>query len=238
MKPSDHSSALCIDDRRIRRADCEHCAIRSKMLFADLDVTTLGPPLETVTNTTLAAGDSIYRQGGEPVALYSIRKGLVKLSQVSRDGDMRIVRLLGPGAAIGLEVLLEQPYHHSAESLCEVDICRIPAPALRQIAQQQAQLYQRVMQQWQQHIDIADQHLLGLSTGAIRDRGLRLLQLLDDICKRGDTSLVLPGNQDCAALLGSRVESISRVMAEFKRSGVLERLDNGSWQFNPDCHTQ
>jgi CRP/FNR family transcriptional regulator len=238
LKPSDHSIALCIDDRRIRRAGCAHCAIRSKMLFADLDVTTIGPLLEAVTNTTLAAGDSIYRQGGDPAAIYSIRAGLVKLSQVSRDGDVRIVRLLGPGAAIGLEVLLEQPYHHSAEALSETDICHIPATILRQIAQQQAQLYQRLMQQWQLHIDIADQHLLGLSTGSIRDRGLRLLQLLEEICQRGDTPLVLPSNQDCAALLGARVESISRVMAEFKRAGVLERLARGAWQFNPDRDEQ
>lgn len=234
MKPSDHSNALCVDDRRIRRAGCAHCAIRSKMLFADLDVTTIGPLLEAVTNTRVAAGDTIYRQGGEPAAIYSIRSGLVKLSQVSRDGNVRIVRLLGPGAATGLEVLLQQPYHHSAEALSEIDICRIPATVLRQIAQQQAQLYQRLMQQWQHHVDIADQHLLGLSTGSIKDRGLRLLQLLDEICQRGDTALILPNNQDCAALLGARVESISRIMAEFKRSAVLERIDTGKWQFNPD----
>ena len=177
MASSDHSRALCIDDRRIRRAGCEHCAIRSKMLFADLDVSALGSLLEDVTNTRLAAGEIIYQQGAEPAAIYSIRAGLVKLSLVSRDGDMRIVRLLGPGAAIGLEVMLQQPYHHSAEALTEIDICRIPGTILRQIAQQQAQLYQRLMGQWQQHVDIADQHLLGLSTGVIRDRSLRLLQL-------------------------------------------------------------
>lgn len=234
MKPSDHSNALCIDDRRIRRADCVHCAIRGKMLFADIDPETVGPLLEAVTNASYPAGDTLYQQGGEPAALYSIRKGLVKLSQVSRDGDMRIVRLLGPGAAIGLECLLGQAYHHSAQSLSEVDVCRIPATNLRQIARQQPQIHRRLMQQWQQHIDLADQHLLALSTGSIRDRGRRLLQLLDDTCKRGNIPLLLPANQDCAAMLGARVESVSRVMAEFKRSGVLQKLDHDGWRFKPE----
>jgi CRP-like cAMP-binding protein len=225
-------NSLCLDDKRIRRADCAHCAIRKKMLFADLDLESVGSLLETVTNSTLAPGASIYHQGQSATAVYSLRDGIVKLSKVSRDGDLRIVRLLGPGAAIGLESLVEQQYEHTAEAIARVDLCRIPVASLHPIAQQQPQLHQRLMQQWSMHADIADRHLLDLSTGPVRDRVFRLLAMLQDLSTKPD-SLLLPSNQDCAALLGARIESVSRCMAELKREQTLVRDGKKGWHFRP-----
>ncbi len=224
-------NSLCLDDKRIRRADCAHCAIRNKMLFADVDLASVSSLLETVTNTKLAEASTIYRQGEPPAAIYSLRSGLIKLSKVSRSGDIRIVRLLGPGAAIGLETLLQHPYEHTAETIGSADVCRIPAPILRQLTKLQPQIHQRLMQQWSRHIEIADKHLLDLSTGAVRDRVLRLLAMLDDIGK--GPGLPLPLNQDCAALLGARIESVSRCMAELKREGILTRDGSHGWRFTP-----
>lgn len=103
-------NALCIDDSRIRRADCAHCAIRKQMLFADIDVGAAGILLAPVTNIKYEQGDMIYYQGDASDALFSLRSGIVKLSVASHEGDLRIVRLLGPGAVIGLECLLKQLY--------------------------------------------------------------------------------------------------------------------------------
>ncbi len=218
-----------------------HCAIRNRMLFADLDLQSVSFLLEAVSNKTYQTGEFVYRQGEPSAALFSVRKGLVKLSMLSRDGDTRIVRLLGPGAAFGLEALLDQAYHHTAEPISEVDLCRIPATTMNQIARQQPQIHQRLMEQWQRHIDLADNHLLNLSTGSIKDRVIRLLSLLDDICKRGNTPLLLPANQDCAAMTGARIETVSRIMAELKRADALRRGKDGEWQFHPkteqDKHT-
>jgi DNA-binding IclR family transcriptional regulator len=54
--------------------------------------------------------------------------------------------------------------------------------------------------------------------------------MLDDIGK-GGSPLLLPLNQDCAALLGARIESVSRCMAELKREGILTRDGSHGWQF-------
>ena len=225
-------NSLCLDDKRIRRADCAHCAIRNKMLFADLDVAKVSSLLETVTNTTLPQGEIIYQQGEPATAVFSLREGIIKLSKVSCDGDIRIVRLLGPGAAIGLESLVGQHYEHTAHTIARVDLCRIPAASLHPMTVQQPLLYRRLMQQWCAHVDIADKHLLDLSTGPVRDRVHRLLEMLQAISK-GQGSLLLPGNQDCAALLGARIESVSRCMAQLKRDGILVRGVKLGWRYQP-----
>lgn len=230
--PSESKSydALCIDDRRIRRADCAHCAIRKQMLFADIDVAAAGMLLAPVTNIRYEQGDMIYYQGDASDALFSLRSGIVKLSVASDDGDLRIVRLLGPGAVVGLECLLKQTYHTIAECLSAVDMCRIPARSVREIAREQPQLYLSLMQQWQEHVEMADTHIVNLSTGPINERVINLLRLINGICNRGGTPFILPTNQDCAALVAARVESVSRVMAELKRAGILDLSEAGEWR--------
>lgn len=225
-------NALCTDDSRIRRADCAHCAIRKRMLFADIDIDAAGLLLAPVTNIKYEQGGLLFYQGDQSDALFSLRSGLVKLSLASPEGELRIVRLLGPGAVIGLECLLKQPYHNIAECLSPVDVCRIPVRSVRALAGAQPQLYLSLMQQWQQHVEMADTHIVDLSTGPINERVLNLLRLLDVISSRGGSRFILPSNQDCAALVAARVESVSRVMAQFKRAGTLYRNESGDWCLN------
>lgn len=142
------------------------------------------------------------------------------------------MRLLGPGAAIGLEGLLLQSYQHTAEPLSTVDACRLPSATVRQIAAEQPRPYQRLMQQWEDQMELAAAHLLNLSAGPINERVSNLLQLLNEICGRSNTPFVLPTNQGCAALVATRVESVSRVMAELKRAAVLVSDNSGAWTLN------
>lgn len=227
------SQSLCTDDRRILRANCAHCLIRKKMLFAELDVDKAAPELAAVTNNIYTAGDVIYGLGEEAKALYSVRKGIIKLSLVSPEGEVRIVRLLGPGAVIGLEAQMEQAYEHTAQCLTAADVCRIPAVNLHRLVNDQSVLYRGLIQQWHEHIELADRHLLDLSSGSVKERVLRLLALLEEMSGLSDSPLLLPTNQDCATIVGARIESVSRVMAELKRAGILLRPRGGDWEFNP-----
>jgi hypothetical protein len=85
------------------------------------------------------------------------------------------------------------------------------------------------MHKWSELVDIADDHLLYLSTGPIRTRLLNLMRILSSLSESGETEFALPGNADCAALVAAREESVSREIAEFKRSGVLKRTADGNW---------
>lgn len=227
--------SLCDDDKRIRRADCEHCIIRERMLFADLDVQRAASLLAHVTNIIYQPGEVIFNFGDQPTALYSVRKGIVKLSIWSPEGEMRIVRLLGPGAVIGLETQLDSPYEHTAQCLSTVDVCRIPAGTLRQLVHDQPLLYEAIIRRWNDHTQLADRHLLTLTSGSIKERVLQLLLLLDELSRLSGSPLVLLPNQDCAIAIGARIESVSRIMAEFKRCGALHRLqEKGTWAFRPN----
>lgn len=220
----------CDHHQRVADVNCVECSIRHRMLFAGVDVEAASLLLKPVKHVWFDPGTVIYRQGDAPRSLFSVRSGIIKLSLVSPEGDMRIVRLMGPGSAVGLEGLLGENLQHQAEILVEADLCVLPVAVVRKLGDEQPLLYKRLMEQWQQQIKQADEFLLKLSTGAMKNRVLSLLQELDRLGRTGDTEFQLPANPDIAALVAARVESVSRIMAEFKREGTLIKTSKGQWK--------
>lgn len=199
------------------------------MLFADIDVDAASVLLKPVKHIWYDPGELLYQQGEQPAHIYSVRRGVIKLSLLSPEGDLRIVRLIGPGAAIGLEALVEQDFQHQAEAITPTDVCKLPLNTIRKLSHQQPVLWERLMLQWQEQIAQADENLSQLSVGPIKDRIFTLLQIMDRLCRKGDIDFQLPSNPDIAALVAARVESVSRIMADFKRNDILVRDRRGKW---------
>lgn len=228
------SGRNCPQECRFRRVDCADCRIRDEMFFARLNVEAARKLLEPIRAAALDHDDVIYRQGESGGALFSLRRGLVKLSLLDSEGAEHTVRLLGKGALIGLEATLGRPYRHTATAVSSIHVCRIPADDLAKVAAAQPILNADLMGHWQNQLDIADASLVAHSTGVVRERVLLYLKDLNQLCLHSGIQLCLPPNRDCASLVSSTVESVSRIMAELKRSGVLNHHSNGSWVFNPE----
>lgn len=212
-----------MDGKRIRHADCHHCVIRKKMLFADLDLRAADSALEPVNNLLVRPGIELYQQGDAGTALYSVRKGLVKLVQTTAEGYERIVHIAGPGSCIGMEGVVHERYQQTAQTLTESDLCMIPVDAALKIADSQPVLYLALLKRWQQQFAMAERWMVELGQGSMRQKLARLLLLLDDV---GQTNgeIRLLNNQDSASILGSTVETVSRCVAEFKRNGALNKV--------------
>ncbi len=223
--------SLCTDGKRIRHADCYHCVIRKKMLFADVDLAAADAYLEPINNLLVKPGTSLYRQGEPGTALYSVRKGLVKLVQSTPDGFERIVHIAGPGACIGMEGFLHHNYGQRAETLTEVDICAIPVEVAEKIAQQQNVLYRALLARWQAQFALAERWMLELSQGTVRQKLARLLLIVDEI---GHThgQIRLLNNHDSAGILATTVETVSRNIADFKRAGALTKIAPAVYQLD------
>jgi len=209
----------CTDATWLGRADCKHCDVRGTMLFSELGENDLDGLLLPIDNMLLPAKAVLYREGDMGADVFTIRRGLVRLVHYATNGTRRIVRLLKAGSVCGLEVLVGSQYHHTAEAVSETDICRIPAGVLMQIESKNPKLHRALMGRWQDSLDEADAVITQLSTGSSQARVARyLLQASTD--QQRTECHQLP-RQDIAALLGLTVETVSRVVTEFKRNGWL-----------------
>ncbi|UCB55924.1 MAG: Crp/Fnr family transcriptional regulator [Thiotrichales bacterium] len=221
---NDSAQALCTNAKWIGRAHCGKCHIRQLMLFSDLPENAFDHLLQPIDQFTYPPGSVIYQADTHKPFIYSIRRGMVKLAHLAQDGSNRIVRLLGPGAAVGLELLDgAENYHHTAIAITEVDLCKIPVPTIRQLEDNHPALCMHVGRQLQEQLNLADQWIVALSTGTARQRVAQLLLVLDEFFADENDAFILLSREDMAAMTGIAVETVSRMIADFKRQKLLYR---------------
>lgn len=208
------------------KAQCGRCGIRDLVLFADLaeaDFNLIHLPIDEIE---FEPGSGIYASGDEGDAVYTLRTGMVKLVQFLPDGMQRIVRLLGPGATLGLEAIISKPYEHTAVVLKRSLVCRIPRQVVERLSKETPRLHSQLMLRWHAALKQADDWLTGLSTGKSSQRMARfMLQLIED-----DGTVTLFTREDLGAILGVTTEHTSRTIAEFKRNGAIEEIGQNRYR--------
>ena len=210
-------------------ADCRSCGVRDRVLFCDLVETDLDILRQPIDEILFDAGSLLYGEGDTGHWVFTVRSGLIKLVQALPEGSQRIVRLLRPGAAAGLEATLGRLYEHSAIALNATLVCRIPVNTIRDLNTETPRLHRQLMARWHQSVHDADAWLTGLSTGSARARLARLLLSLP-IGPRGECELF--GIDDLGAMLGITPETASRVMADLKRSAAVTPVSGNLYRRN------
>jgi CRP-like cAMP-binding protein len=195
------------------------------VLFADLDERVLYDLLSTVDNYHYEPGTDLCRQGDPATSTFSLRKGVVKLEMLDEDGDASILRLLGAGAVIGLETTLNSGefYRSTTIAISRVDACRIPLQVFQRLMKEHPEHYRVIVGLWKKHLEAADETLIQFRSGELRQRLINVLGTLSRFA--GDScSFQLPSGKDLSGLTGATPVAISRVMADFKRRGILRQV--------------
>lgn len=214
------ANALCIDPFWAGRADCRHCPIRQKAIFSSVPNTALEQTLASIDNYAYEAKCRIYCPDDSPNAVFSLRQGVVKLSVPLGNGANRVVRLLYPGDVFGLESLVGQAYQHSAFAMQKVNLCRIPVSVIETLNNKLESFRRELMQRWQRNLDQSDRFITALSTGPAPARMARLLMFLQQ--HAGSDGIHAFSREDLGELLGISTETSSRIIADFKRQGLIE----------------
>ena len=227
--------SYCTDHEWRGRSDCVHCSIRGMMLFSQLPEHSFGHLLQPIDNQHYPPDSILYREDQQGDAVFSIRRGLVKLLCEGVDGGQRIVRLLGRGDVAGLEVLDKGVrYRHTAVAVGDVDLCSIPLVTLKDLERQHPELCNRLRQQLQAQVNRADHWIKHLNTGVARVRIAHLLLLLTTIAADRNGDIELLPRDDMAAVCGVTKETASRIVAEFKRDGWLVKVAPNTFRVTAD----
>lgn len=193
---------------------------------ADINALFLGDPgigrLFANKPARYSAKAIVYNEGVAADTVIAIRSGMVKLISHLPNGRARIVRVHARGAWLGLAGLLNQPYEHTAIAVEDTDAYRIPVGELLRIKAENPFLYCRLIERWYDYLQEADLWIAEFSTGSIKARVARLVNFLSRIEERVTPDEVrLLTCEEMAEILGATPESVSRVLAEFKRSHIL-----------------
>jgi len=231
---------VCQRPTWLRRSDCRQCEIFNQVIFSGLsadDVEDIVNGIyEPIDEFQYEAGAVLYEQGDRDHAVYTIRKGLVKAVRYQSNGAERIIRLHRRGDSIGLERLLGRPYGHTAVVLRDAEVCRIPIETLQRLDAEKARFYRGLMQRWAEGLFQADDYIMLILSGTVRERVAHLIAWLADVTgdpRRHEVELL--SGKDLSAMLDVTAESISRTLADLKRRGVLQQVQGERYHYDPDA---
>jgi CRP/FNR family transcriptional regulator len=208
---------------------CEHCALCNNTFLTELPRSERDRIFLSIELLKFSPGTVIYHEGNSDNYIYAIRSGLIKQIQYMPNGSYRILRLSRPNDTIGLERFSGDVYEHTAITINHVEACRIPIAVLDQINHDNPWMYEKFMKQWRHESQEADKWITEFSTGTIQTRVVRLILFLSDMQKNAKIAQVeLLNREDMAAIIGTTVESTSRVIGRLKREALLRPMQKGS----------
>ncbi len=206
------------------QADCRNCALRNTVLFAGLGENDFEKIHKPIDQYVLPAGSVLYQEGDDAKYLYTLRSGVIKLTQYLADGHQRIVRLGFSSDVIGLESILEPKYKHNAIAVRDIEVCRIPVSVINELSASNYALHKELLNRWHRALNEADTWITQLSTGTARQRMASLLLKLAE--KHGENKCELFSREDIGSMLSITTETASRTIAEFKRNKLIDGHQN------------
>lgn len=184
-------------------------------------------------------GQFIYQEGSQAMGLFCINQGKIKLSKAAGDNKEQIVHLLREGEVVGYQALVAGTrYSHSAVALEDCVVCFIPRPDFLRLMQANHQFSAALMQLFAQALGLAEERMLHLAYKPVRERLAGALLLVQRTFLRENDVLpfrIALGREDLAALVGTAKETVSRLLSEFKNTGIISTRGSQITILKPKC---
>lgn len=167
-------------------------------------------------------GTIVFEEGDPGNVIYFVKDGKVRVTRLAAGGQEQVLRVWGAGSAIGLVVLADKaPYPASAQVADDailyavrVDDLVALIPECRTLA---ANAFRVVGQRLRAARDTA--HDLAVHTTHGRLASLLLKTAEERESSRFNFGLT---HQDIAGMIGTSRETVTRVLADFRRTGCIK----------------
>ena len=196
-------------------------------LFAGLGADALAEVAAAGAVRTLARREVAFSEGDPADAFLVVLAGRLKLTQTSADGHEMIVRYVGPGEMCAVVALTPgDAYPVTAEAVEETRVAAWDSGVLQGLLRRHPELAVNALRLLSERMRELTGRLRELATEKVARRVARaLLRLARKTGKRveGGVLLDLPlSREDLAAMTGTTLFTVSRLLAEWERGGLVE----------------
>lgn len=216
--------------------DCHNCAIRSLTLFGEISSAGIDQFAAQTHKVDYPAGATIYTEGVSPQAAYTLYEGIIKLVRNPGSDRSQIVRLLVKGDLTGMEGIFEEPYRQSAIALTPVTVCHLPLAMLASMRASEPRFTEALLGRWRRALNEVEELAVELGTRKADERVAAFLLHWQNKAERDDNDwMPFPlSRTELGQMLGLRVETVSRVLARWKREGLFEERNSRLRLLEPD----
>ncbi len=195
--------------------------------FDGLDTDLVAYCLQYATTASVKRGDLLMQQGERATVVYVVRTGYAKLVSTSSEGHEVLAGIAGPRDVFGQAAVVEpeRDYMVTATALTPMGIATWARPKALELYKKFPEIHARLDAQMLINIDVLLGRLHTVSEGQVSQRVARVLLELahrhGEPRPRGVAILPPLTRQDLAALTGTTLYSVSRLLADWEHRGML-----------------
>jgi CRP/FNR family transcriptional regulator len=209
------------------KAGCANCSLHQLCLPMGLDDADMNRLDEIIGRRRRVLKDeSLYRMDDPFTNLYAIRFGHFKTSQINPSGEQQITGFQMAGELLGMDAISADRHHCDGIALDDSEVCEIPFARLEELFGQIPTLLRHFHRIMSQEITREQNVMLLLGNMRAEQRfAAFLVNLSSRYAARGysSTSFQLRmSREDIGNYLGLTIESISRLLSNFKKQGWLK----------------
>jgi len=182
---------------------------------------------ESMVERKYKKGQRIFVEGSIPTGIYYLKSGKIKKYKADRDGKEQIIYICNSGELFGYPALLsEGSYSDSAAALEDSMVAFIPKEDFLQVLSQSPILSNKLLKNLSHEFGVLVNSVATFAHRSVRERlALSLLILKEKYRVTGNESKPVEINlsrEDLSNLVGTAVETLVRLLHDFKDEGLIE----------------
>lgn len=226
--------------RSISAHSCNTCSIRCNCLAGGLE----GRQLDKFESyrgcvRILRNGQHLFRNGDIFNAIYVIRSGMLKVTVITDDGGEQITGFYLPGEILGIDGIENGCYRTTAIALETSSICILPFQKLVELGLDFPSLQKQLWRHTSREIFKSQDLILSMGRKNAEARLARFLLSLSRRLREIGYSPVafnLPmGRHEIGNFLGMTLETVSRVLTRFEKSGYIKKERRNIHLIDPEA---
>lgn len=211
----------------VQHIKCQNCSISELCLPFSLNDKELDS-LDNIIDRKrpIHKGDKIFHDGEELTSLYAIRSGTFKTFTVNEEGEEQITGFHLTGDLLGFDAIAESSHPSFAQALETSMVCEIPYNNLDELSNTMPKLKKQVLRLMSHEIK-TDQEMLTLLNRKNAEQ--RVATFLVSLSERYQARGLSPSEfrltmtrSDIGNYIGLTVETISRLLNRFHKSGLIK----------------
>ncbi|WP_087504679.1 FNR family transcription factor [Neiella marina] len=205
---------------------CQNCSISQLCIPFSLNSNELDQLDDIIERKKpIHKGDELFKAGDNLKSLYAIRSGSVKSYTITENGEEQITGFHLAGDLVGFDAISRDHHPSFAEALETSMVCEIPFETLDDLCGKMPKLRQQIMRLMSTEIGSDQNMLLLLSKKSAEERLASFIyELSRRFGERGFSSRefrLTMTRGDIGNYLGLTVETISRLLGRFQKSGMI-----------------
>ena len=209
--------------------DCRRCRAQAQRFFCGASLTELDEgPNKIKSVTSYPKGARLFTEGQPPGGVFVLCAGTVKLWTCSSSGRTVITRIAHAGDVLGLNAVVDgRPYGVSAEMMEPAQASFIPGEFLLQQMKEHGEVALAVAEELSKVYYTAHEQLCTLGRSHLSVKLAKLLLCWTEDAPetaRDDDPMgvrLTLTHEEIGETIGATRESVSRVLSEFSKSGLL-----------------